>query len=522
MTHIRQRIAYFFSTFSFHNFILLAFGLPFLSEGLFLFFKQSLLNHLYHPLYFILFFALLFLYGNFFSQIQSNEKVFENFSLKGAFVSFAFWILLSPLFFFRFYQLMFVWRPLPPPLLSFIFLYRWKILPIIVLVYIAMLYLLYRILQAPKYLKQGKGLRESLALSWHYTSRPFTKQLIYFFLLPLAFIVGSLFIKIGFIGLTSLLTSHSGAMCLLLLYRVSQNVLWALFFLYLAAADSQQKTSAAPNTASLFLLGLIVVVCLGFYGLHYNQAFKTQQLHTPVTISHRGVSNQNGVQNSVDALRKTSTTFHPDFIEMDVQETADHHLVVMHDEDLKALAKKNIRIDEATWEELKEIRLKENGYTSHIPLFADYLAVANQLDQKLLIELKVTAKTRKSIVPQLAPLSKQLAHHQLQSMDLDVANQMKELFPTLKVGYILPMDVLGSPKNSLDFVNIEAKTANEELIQYLRHRKQEVYVWSIHSEQQAAVYRFLPVSGLLTDDLSLLTANNDTISARTASILQFD
>ena len=102
MNSIRQRLAYFFSTFSLYNFLIISFGLPFLTEGLFLFFRQSFLNNLYSPFYLLLFLAMIFLYGNLFSQVQSNEKAFQNFSLKAAFVSFAYWLFLSPIFFFRF------------------------------------------------------------------------------------------------------------------------------------------------------------------------------------------------------------------------------------------------------------------------------------------------------------------------------------------------------------------------------------------------------------------------------------
>ena len=522
MTYLRRRITHFFSTFSIYNFLLLAFGLPFLSESLFLFFRQSLLNSLYHPFYFVLFLALVFLYGNFFSQLQSNEKLFQNFSLKGAFVSFLFWLVLSPLFFFRFYQLLLVWRPLPADVLSFLFLYRWKILPVVLLLYVLLLSGLYRVILVPRYLKRGLTLKESIRLSREKTKKRPVKQLLIFFLIPLAFLAASLLVKLGFIGLTRLLVSQSGAMCLLLLYRVVQNSLWALFFLYLAASDKKVVDKEAPNKASIVWLSLTVFACLGLYTLQYMQSFTTQRPNSPMSISHRGVSGRNGVQNSIAALQKTSSQYHPDLVEMDVQETADHQLVVMHDEDLQALAHKKLRVDEATWAELKELTLEENGYTSDIPLFSDYLAAANEINQKLLIELKVTDKTKATILQQLLPLKEQLVDHQLQSMDLDIANQLKERFPTWKVGYILPFDLLGAPKNNLDFVNIEARTANGELIRNLQHQKKQVYVWTIHSKQQASVYPYLHVNGLLTDDLRLLSNYEDDIKGKTASILQFN
>ncbi|EOH79651.1 MULTISPECIES: glycerophosphodiester phosphodiesterase family protein [Enterococcus] len=522
MTYIRRRIAHFFSTFSLYNFLLLAFGLPFLTEGLFLFLRQSFLNNLYHPPYLFLFLALIFLYGNLFSQVQANEKAFENFSLKAAFVSFAYWLLLSPIFFFRFYQMLLAWQPLPANMLSFLFLYRWKILPIILLFYVIVLYFLYRAILVPKYLKKGNSLKQSIQLSWQQSKKNPVKQLGIFFLIPLIFLVTSLLIKVGFIGLTQLLSRQSTAMILLLLYRVLQNIVWALFFLYLAASDKKAVVEDDRPKTTFIWMGLMVVACLSLYSLHYAHAFHVQKANTQLTISHRGVSNQNGVQNSIEVLRKTSETFHPDLVEMDVQETADHQLVVMHDEDLNALADKNLRIDETTWKDLKNLTLKENGHSSKIPLFADYLAAANQLNQKLLIELKVTAKTKATIVQGLLPLSDQLANHQLQSMDLDTANQMKKLFPMLKVGYILPFDLLGAPRTSLDFVNIEARTASGDLIQVLQHRKQAVYAWPINTKQQAAAYRFLQVKGILSDDLAVISAPSDDIKARTASILQFD
>lgn len=522
MTYLRQQITRFFRAFSIYNFLLLVFGLPFLTEGLFLFFRQSFLNDLYHPFYLLLFSSLIFLYGNFFSQIQSNEKVFQNFSLRAAFVSFGYWLLLSPIFFFRFYQMFLAWQPLPAKILSFLFLYRWKIVPIIVFLYLIVLYFLYRSILLPKYLKHGKSLRESRQLSWEKTKKTVAKHVLLFFIIPFTFIVLSFLLKFGFIWAAQFLTRQSSAMIFLMLYRVLQNVIWGYFFLYLTTSDNKPTAGEKMSKGTIAWLSLTVIVCLGLYPLHYAHVFQSDYPDQPLTISHRGVSNRNGVQNSIGVLKKTNEASHPDLVEMDVQETADHQLVVIHDEDLKQLADKNIRIDESTWSELKKVTLNENGYSSKIPLLTDYLAEANRLNQKLLIELKVTAKTKGTILQSLAPLKDQLTNHQLQSMDLDTANQMKQLFPALEVGYILPVDLLGAPKTSLDFMNIEARTANGDLLQALTHRKQKIYVWPVNARQQAAVYRFQNVAGILTDNLQIFPEKQSIIKIKTISSLLFN
>ncbi|WP_054750692.1 glycerophosphoryl diester phosphodiesterase membrane domain-containing protein [Lacticaseibacillus thailandensis] len=54
----------------------------------------------------------------------------------------------------------------------------------------------------------------------------------------------------------------------------------------------------------------------------------------PLTISHRGVDGNNGVQNTIPAMRRTARE-HPDYIEIDVHETKDDQFVVLHDENLR-------------------------------------------------------------------------------------------------------------------------------------------------------------------------------------------
>ncbi len=60
MNSIRQQLTHFFSTFSLNSFLLLSFGLPFLTEGLFLFLRQSFLNNSYHSFLSVVIFCLNF------------------------------------------------------------------------------------------------------------------------------------------------------------------------------------------------------------------------------------------------------------------------------------------------------------------------------------------------------------------------------------------------------------------------------------------------------------------------------
>lgn len=509
-------------TFSLDNFLLLTFGLSFLTEGIFLFFRQSFMNQFFHTGFMVFFFALIFLYSLVFNQIHSTKHWLENFSFKSAFAGFLFWLVLSPIFFFRFYQLLLIWRPLPSNLLTVIFLHRWKILPIIGAVYLIVLFLSYRSILVPKYLKYGKTLRQSFVCSCHLTKRSLLGNFVAFLLIPLLFLGIGITLKIGFIWVAQFTSRYYSAMALLLLYRFTQDSLLILFFLYLASFKKKKTTPRLKNNTVYVWLAFSALAYFGIFALHYHQTLQTTARTEAVTISHRGVSGDNELQNSLAALTKTNQKFQPDLVEMDVQETADHQLVVIHDEDLTNLAGKDLRIDGSSWDQLKKIRLTENGYHSKITLFTDYLKTANELNQKLLIELKVTGKTKNTIVQRLLPLKDQLTPHELQSMDLTVANQLKQAFPSQQVGYILPFDLLGSPENTLDFVNIEARTANSDLIQKLQKNQQNVYIWSANSQQQTDIFMTQPINGILSDNLSVFTKPGNPLAAKTASIIQLD
>ena len=97
----------------------------------------------------------------------------------------------------------------------------------------------------------------------------------------------------------------------------------------------------------------------------------------PLTISHRGVDNGNGVQNTIPAMAATIKE-KPDYIEMDVQETKDHQFVVFHDKNFRKLTGRDKTTHDLTLSEAQDLQAVENGHVAPIASFDDYLAFANE------------------------------------------------------------------------------------------------------------------------------------------------
>lgn len=81
------------------------------------------------------------------------------------------------------------------------------------------------------------------------------------------------------------------------------------------------------QSRSFCLIAIIFGIGVGTYNTNYLSHTPDRK---PVTISHRGVNGNNGVQNTLDSLIETNKA-KPDYVEMDIQETKDHQFIVMHD-----------------------------------------------------------------------------------------------------------------------------------------------------------------------------------------------
>ena len=184
-----------------------------------------------------------------------------------------------------------------------------------------------------------------------------------------------------------------------------------------------------------------VMGCAGiFFALEGYVYLEAPVANKPLIISHRGVSDKNGVQNTVQSLEKTAQ-LSPDFVETDVQETKDGQFVMMHDANIKNLTGVNANPQDLTLEELTKLNISENGYHSKVSSFDDYLNKANELHQKLLIEIKTSRKDSsdmmKRFLEKYGTVLKQNGH-QMQSLDYHVIDQVLAYDSQIPVYFILP------------------------------------------------------------------------------------
>lgn len=274
---------------------------------------------------------------------------------------------------------------------------------------------------------------------------------------------------------------------------------------------TKSKRMIGLRRAGVTLAILLIAGTVSIYNYGYLKGLLGDY---PVLISHRGVDDGNGVQNTIPALEKTSAE-KPDYIEMDIQETKDHQFVVMHDPNLEALAGVNRTVHDLTLSELTALTVSENGYSAKIPSFDQYLDAAEKHHQKLLVEIKVSPQDSPNMTKNFVKKyqKRMLADkNRIHSLSYDVVSQVKKQAPNLYVSFIMPYNI-SFPNTPANAYTMEATTLNDTFVSQAHDKKQDVYAWTVNDDSVMQNMMFMDVDGIITDQLSTLKdvvkANND-------------
>lgn len=220
-------------------------------------------------------------------------------------------------------------------------------------------------------------------------------------------------------------------------------------------------------------------------------------------IAHRGDVSK-GVENSLEAL-EAAAKGKAAYAEMDILLTKDHQFVVLHDYNLKRLAGVDKDVKDMTLAEVQGLKIQQDGHTSHIPSFEEYVKRAKELKMKLLVELKPHGAEPKNYVDLFVQKMRDLGiekDYPAMSLDLSVMEKVEEKAPEIKTGYVIPIQFGRFQNDSVDFFAIEDFSYQEDLVTQAHEMKKELYVWTINDKQKLTKYLQQPIDGLITDELT--------------------
>jgi glycerophosphoryl diester phosphodiesterase len=236
--------------------------------------------------------------------------------------------------------------------------------------------------------------------------------------------------------------------------------------------------------------------------------------------AHRGHSHA-APENTLSAIRKAIESG-ADYAEIDVQQTADGVVVLLHDRDLKRVASDPRRIEELPYDEVRKLDVGSWFDTSfageRVPTLADAIDLCRGRI-KMNIELKFYSANR-----QLAPAVARLVRAKgfetdclVTSFEYDVLQDMKRSNPRLRTGLTVAYALGDISRLEVEALSVRADWLSERLLRAAQQRGQEVHVWTVNDARQMARLIQRGVDNIITDDPDLLIRVSREWVSRTES-----
>ncbi|MFV1964256.1 MAG: glycerophosphodiester phosphodiesterase family protein [Pirellulaceae bacterium] len=236
-------------------------------------------------------------------------------------------------------------------------------------------------------------------------------------------------------------------------------------------------------------------------------AMETVRLEDNVVImAHRG-SSKAAPENTIAAVRQAIVDG-ADWIEIDVQETADGEVVVFHDSDFMKLAGVNLKIWDATTSDLKEIDVGSwfaaEFQEERVPTLGEVLDVCRG-KAGVNIELKYYGHDEQleQRVAGVVEAHGMVANVVIMSLKLDAVRKMKSLRPNWKIGLLMSLSAGNLRDSGADFLAVNATFANRRFVSSAQKRGQDVYVWTVNDAATMSSMISRGVDGLITDKPAL-------------------
>jgi glycerophosphoryl diester phosphodiesterase len=221
-----------------------------------------------------------------------------------------------------------------------------------------------------------------------------------------------------------------------------------------------------------------------------------------IVLAHRGAAAVRP-ENTLASFDKACED-HSDYVELDVQETVDGQVVVMHDSDYKKIAGNPLKVWEAKLEQLTQIDIG----TRFSPAYSDQrtpsLKQALQLCKgrsKVDIELKYYGHNQRLVERVIEIVEEEGMQDQviLMSLHQPFVEELKRSRPEWTVGLLAAVAVGDLSKVPADFLALNTRSISSGLIERAHRRGKMVYVWTIDHPVLMSLYLGMGVDGIITN-----------------------
>jgi glycerophosphoryl diester phosphodiesterase len=259
----------------------------------------------------------------------------------------------------------------------------------------------------------------------------------------------------------------------------------------------------SPAGITIAIVGLVSLTSLGAGGLLLEQVRSDAAVEV---IGHRGAAALRP-ENTMAAIIKAIEDG-ADWVEIDVQESAEGEIIVAHDSDFMKAAGVPTKVWDVTAADLETIDIGswfDAEYSDErVPHLRDVLAAAKD-NSNVIIELKYYGhdedlEARVIALVEEAGMAEQVA---TMSLKYPAVQKMLSLRPTWRTGVLAATAVGDLTGLEGDFLAVNTGQVSTRLVQRADAAGKDVYAWTVNDPVTMMRMIALGVDGLITDDPAL-------------------
>ncbi len=356
---------------------------------------------------------------------------------------------------------------------------------------------------------------------------------IVYFILSVVLIAGVKFLDMAYMGNTiylSMLRYVRKAVKFLMVYTcipISFAVVTRRYYKY-ADVDNIKVCITSHiekrHDFNKFVYYIVLFVSIVLNAIYVVKAFnknpfdKVEVFHETNITAHRGGALL-APENTLSAFNKAISS-KVDYIEIDVRQTKDGAIVIMHDANAKRTTGVDRYISDMTLDEVKRLDagkfFSEEYIGEQVPTLQEVLELVKG-KVKLNIEIK-TSLNDSDIAGEVVRIIQEYEAQEdceITSFDYNTLKKIKEYDKDIKTGYILSV-AYGTfyDTDEVDFFSMNASFLSKRLIDAIHKSGKEVYAWTVNNEVSIRNLSNKGVDNIITDEYVLA---KETVLSRDTS-----
>ncbi|WP_432666683.1 glycerophosphodiester phosphodiesterase [Wukongibacter baidiensis] len=261
------------------------------------------------------------------------------------------------------------------------------------------------------------------------------------------------------------------------------------------------------NKTFLIIICVMSIVVTSFFVYVFYEVLENTKYNVDIT-AHRG-SSKDAPENTLAAI-DAAISNGASYAEIDVQETKDGKIILLHDKSFLRTTGVNKSVWEVTLEEVKDMDagsiFDESFKGERIPTLEEVIEHSNGRI-KLNIEIKTNGH-ESNLVGEVVRIIKEkelIDACVVTSLNYEALEMVEKLEPRIKTGYIMFIAIGDLEKLNVDFYSVEESNVNDKFVEKAHSIGREVHVWTINTRESMENVLKLGVDNIITDNDKMLS-----------------